>query len=370
MRYYIIAGEASGDLHASNLIRELRKLDNDAVIRGWGGDRMKKAGAELVMHYRHMSFMGFAEVLLNLRTIFAHLRQCKDDILNFKPDVVVLVDYPGFNFRIARFAKKLNIKVFYYVSPQVWAWKRSRVFLVKKWVDRMFVILPFEKPFYKRFGIDVDFVGHPLLDAIDQHKKNQTTDPFFSESEKPVVALLPGSRKQEISNMLGYMLEMIAEFPGYRFIVAATSALPTSFYYKIIGNRDVEVVFDRTYELLNASKAALVASGTATLETAMFYVPQVVCYKGNWLSVQIAKQLVKVKFISLVNLLMDRLVVKELIQGELNRNRLRKELDLILHNESAQQTMINNYKDLETKLFGVGASQRAAGLMSQYLRKP
>jgi lipid-A-disaccharide synthase len=370
MKYYIIAGEASGDLHASNLIRELRKLDSDAVVRGWGGDRMKNAGAELVMHYRHMSFMGFAEVLLNLRTIFAHLRHCKEDILKFKPDVVILVDYPGFNFRIARFAKMHKIKVFYYVSPQVWAWKRSRVFLVKKWVDRMFVILPFEKSFYKRYGIEVDFVGHPLLDAIDQHKRCKTTDPFFIESPKPVIALLPGSRKQEISNMLEYMLEMIDDFPEYRFIVAATSALPASYYSQIIGENKAEIVFDKTYDLLNASKAALVASGTATLETAMFYVPQVVCYKGNWLSVQIAKQLVKVKFISLVNLLMDHLVVKELIQGDLNRNRLRKELDLILHNESVQQNIINNYKELEKRLFGVGASQRAASLMNKYLKNP
>lgn len=369
MKYYIIAGEASGDLHGANLIAELKQRDPDAVFRAWGGDRLQDQGAELVMHYRHMSFMGFAEVVSNLRTILGHLKKCKEDILSFAPDVVILVDYPGFNFRIARFAKRHGIKTFYYISPQVWAWKRSRVFLVKRWVDRMFAVLPFEKPFYERFGVDVDFVGHPLLDAIENYRQLADPDPDLRGAPKPIVALLPGSRRQEIENTLKVMLEIVPEFPDYRFIVAATTALPESFYTGIIGRNKVEVVFDKTYALLSVAKSAVVASGTATLETAMFRVPQVVCYRGNWLSVMIARQLVKVKYISLVNLLMDRKVVKELIQSEYNARSLRKELKLLLEDDIYRNQITNNYQELNKRLGGVGASARTAELMMDYLEK-
>jgi lipid-A-disaccharide synthase len=367
MKYYIVAGEASGDLHASNLIRELKRLDPNGKFRAWGGDKVQSQGAELVMHYRHMGFMGFIEVLANLRTILGLISQCKQDIKQFKPDVVILVDYPGFNFRIARFAKKSGIKVFYYISPQVWAWNRSRVFQVKKWVDHMFVILPFEKAFYNRFNIDADFVGHPLLDAINSYKKQKDSILILPTNKRPVIALLPGSRKQEVSKMLPVMLKVIPLFPSYSFVVAGASSLPVSFYNNIIGSHQAEVVFDKTYALLNTAKAALVTSGTATLETALFRVPQVVCYKGSYISYKIAKQLVKIRYISLVNLIMDRPVVKELIQSSLNQHNITRELDHLLNNESVRQEMISNYTELEDRLGGPGASARAANLMLKYL---
>jgi lipid-A-disaccharide synthase len=367
MKYYIVAGEASGDLHASNLIRELKRLDPNGRFRAWGGDKVQAQGAELVMHYRHMGFMGFVEVLANLRTILGFIRKCKHDIKQFNPDVVILIDYPGFNFRIAEFARKSGIKVFYYISPQVWAWNRSRVFQVKKWVDHMFVILPFEKAFYNRFNIDVDFVGHPLLDAINNYKQQKDSILILPADKRPVIALLPGSRKQEVSKMLPAMLEVIPRFPAYSFVVAGTSSLPASFYNKIIGSQQAEVVFDKTYALLNTAKAALVTSGTATLETALFRVPQVVCYKGSYISYKIAKQLVKIRYISLVNLIMDSPVVKELIQSSLNQHNINRELDHLLNNESVRQGMISNYTELEDRLGGPGASARAANLMLKYL---
>jgi len=367
MKYYLIAGEASGDLHASNLIRELKRLDPNGQFRAWGGDKVQAQGAELVMHYRHMGFMGFAEVLANLRTILGFISQCKHDIKQFKPDVVILVDYPGFNFRIARFAKKSGIKVFYYISPQVWAWNLSRVFQVKKWVDQMFVILPFEKAFYNRFKIDVDFVGHPLLDAITAYKQQKDNSLILPAGKRPVIALLPGSRKQEVGKMLPVMLEVIPRFPAYSFVVAGTTSLPVSFYNSIIGSQQAEVVFDKTYALLNSAKAALVTSGTATLETALFRVPQVVCYKGSYVSYKIAKQLVKIRYISLVNLIMDRPVVKELIQRSLNQGNTTRELDRLLNNEIARQEMVSNYHELEDRLGGPGASARTAQLMMNYL---
>lgn len=367
MKYYIVAGEASGDLHASNLIRELKRLDPNGRFRAWGGDKVQAQGAELVMHYRHMGFMGFVEVLANLRTILGFIRKCKNDIKQFNPDVVILIDYPGFNFRIAEFARKSGIKVFYYISPQVWAWNRSRVFQVKKWVDHMFVILPFEKAFYNRFNIDVDFVGHPLLDAINSYKQQKDSSLILPADKRPVIALLPGSRKQEVSKMLPVMLKVIPLFPSYSFVVAGASSLPVSFYNNIIGSHQAEVVFDKTYALLNTAKAALVTSGTATLETALFRVPQVVCYKGSYISYKIAKQLVKIRYISLVNLIMDRPVVKELIQNSLNQHNIIRELDHLLNNEIVRQEMISNYTELEDRLGGPGASERAANLMLKYL---
>jgi lipid-A-disaccharide synthase len=363
MKYYIIAGEASGDLHASNLIRELKRLDPDSIFRAWGGNKMQEQGAELVMHYRHMAFMGFVEVIKNLRTILRFLKQCKSDIIQFKPDVVILVDYPGFNFRIAEFAHGQGIKVFYYISPQVWAWKRSRVQQVKKWVNRMFVILPFEKEFYSRSNVEVDFVGHPLLDAIENYKTNKVPFLLSGEDKRPVVALLAGSRTQEVNKMLQAMLAVIPNFQGYRFVVAGTSSVPASLYKDIIGSRNAEIITDQTYELLSTAKAAIVTSGTATLETALFHVPQMVCYKGNWISVQIARQLVKIDYISLVNLVMNQPIVTELIQDDMNLENLSRELSLILNNDAVREKMINNYKLMETKLGGAGASARTAKLM-------
>jgi lipid-A-disaccharide synthase len=368
MKYYIIAGEASGDLHAANLIREIKLLDPAAIFRAWGGDKVQEQGAELVMHYSHMGFMGFAEVIANLHSILGLLRQCKNDIRKFKPDAVILVDYPGFNFRIARYAKKRGLKVFYYISPQVWAWKRSRVFQVRKWIDRMFVILPFEKDFYRRFNIDVDFVGHPLLDAIADFKKSGNTSLPIAGDQRPIVALLPGSRKLEVAYMLPIMLAITHLFPDFRFVIAGTSSLPRLFYMNIIGSQDVEVVFDKTYALLSHARAALVTSGTATLETALFHIPQVVCYKGSYLSYKIAKQLVKIKYISLVNLIMDRLVVKELIQRGLIPKNFFRELYILLNDANARQKMISDYAELESKLGGPGASARTAKLIGNMLK--
>lgn len=364
MKYYIIAGEASGDLHASNLIKEIKNLDAGAEIRAWGGDMMEAQGAKIVKHYRDLAFMGFAEVLLNLKTILRNISFCKKDLLEYKPDVLILVDYPGFNLRIAEYAHSKGIKVHYYISPQIWAWKRGRVHLIKRVVDKMMVILPFEKDFYKQYQMDVDFVGHPLLDALtisatvkeDFRKRNQL-------SEKPIIALLPGSRKQEISRMLSIMLKMIPVFPGYQFVIACAPSIEPSYYENLIAGTDVKTVTKQTYDLLRNSVAALVTSGTATLETALFNVPEVVCYKGNRISYEIAKRLVHIKYISLVNLIMDREVVKELIQNELNENNLQKELHALLFNETKRQQILTDYVSLKEKLGGSGASARAATIV-------
>jgi lipid-A-disaccharide synthase len=372
MNYYFIAGEASGDLHAANLIKELRLNDTSANIRAWGGDRMRKEGAVLVKHYKDLAFMGFVEVLKNLRTIFHNLDFCKKDILAFKPDVLILVDYPGFNLRIAEWAHEQGIKVFYYISPQIWAWKQSRVKQIRRTVDKMFVILPFEKDFYKRFGVEVDFVGHPLLDAIaaetDEH-------PFVAEdfisrnklSDKPLIALLPGSRKQEIMVMLHKMMSVIDLFPEYQFVIAGVDAVPESFYQSVIGIQPVKLIFKQTHELLRSSVAALVTSGTATLETALLNVPEVVCYQGGYISYLIARQLIKVKYISLVNLIMDRVVVKELIQDQLNTNNLKRELDLILKSPEERERIFSDYSELRHLLGDKGASKKTAQLIQEYL---
>lgn len=367
MKLYLVAGEASGDLHASNLLREMKRLVPNLSCRGWGGDRMTEQGMELVMHHRHMSFMGFAEVIANLRTILGYIKQCKKDIVSYKPDAIVLVDYPGFNFRIAKFAHQLGIKVFYFISPQVWAWKRSRVFSVKRFVDHMFVILPFEKAFYKRFNVDVDFVGHPLIDAIENFMSSKPHEqPVFQADEK-VIALLPGSRVQEVREMLPVMLSAISGFEGYRFVVAGTSSLPASIYSAMMDGSKAEIVFDQTYRLLSSARAALVTSGTATLETALFKVPQVVCYKGSWISYKIARQLVNINYISLVNLIMNKAVVKEMIQSRLTGKNLRAELKLLLSDETYRRNMVEAYDELEQKLGGSGASARTAQLILKYM---
>lgn len=357
MRYYIIAGEASGDLHGSNLIRALHRRDTGAQVRCWGGDKMQAAGAELVKHYRHLAFMGFIEVLKHLGTILNNIEFCKKDILDYKPDVLVLIDYPGFNMRIAEWAKKQGIKVAYYISPQVWAWKENRVKKIKRDVDKMIVILPFEVDFYNKWDYKVTYVGHPLIEVINHEKEDI---PLVPVADKPVIALLPGSRKQEIEVKLPVMLSVVDYFKDYQFVVAGAPAQPDSLYEQIIGNKDVLLVRNQTYNLLKQSTAALVTSGTATLETALFGVPQIVCYKGNPLSYWLAKKLIKVKYISLVNLIMDKAVVKELIQADLNEPMLKEELGKLLFDKTHLQQLQDDYKQLWHKLGSENASDRAA----------
>lgn len=366
MKYYIIAGEASGDLHASNLMKSLKVLDASASFRCWGGDLMQKQGADIVKHYRELAFMGFTEVLMNIRTIFKNIDFCKKDILENKPDVLILVDYPGFNLRIAEFAKANNIKVFYYISPQVWAWKQSRIHKIKMIVDKMFVILPFEKEFYKRFDYEVDFVGHPLLDAVDVYSKE--SNDLGITFTKPIIAVLPGSRKQEISSLLPLMLLMRKHYTNFQFVVAGAPSQTPEYYQTFFPDDDVKIVFGKTYQLLQKSEAAIVASGTATLETALFGVPEVVCYKAGKISYVIAKQLIKVKYISLVNLIMDKEIVKELIQDDLNEQNLKIELDKLLKQETRNK-LLTDYSELKTKLGGSGASQKTAELMIKYLKQ-
>ncbi len=343
MKYYIIAGEASGDLHASNLMKELKNLDGYAEFRCWGGDLMKKQGADLIKHYHELAFMGFVEVLAKIRTVLKNIAFCKKDILSYKPDVLILVDYPGFNMRIAEFAHKNRIKVFYYISPQIWAWKQSRVKKIKKYIDRMFVILPFEKEFYKSFNYDVDFVGHPLLDAIKSEVGIINNNDFKEKnklSDKPIIALLPGSRKQEILTMLPVMLELVPEYPEYQFVVGGVSSVPTNFYKNFKIDSKTRVVFKQTYSLLRNSVSAIVTSGTATLEAALIDVPEVVCYKGSYFSYLIAKRFIKIQYIGLANLIMDRKIMEELIQKEFNSDNLKKELDKLLFDDEIRKRVL------------------------------
>lgn len=371
MNYYVIAGEASGDLHGSNLIRNLRDCDANAQIRAWGGDKMERAGAQLAMHYRDLDFMGFWEVLMNLRTILKNLRFCKQDILEHRPDALILIDYPGFNLRIAEFAHEQGIKVIYYISPQVWAWKENRVKKIKKCVDKMLVILPFEKEFFAKHNFPVEFVGHPLLDAIG---KRPEPDFLLRKGQlglKPhaeVIALLPGSRKQEIKTMLPLMLEALRDFSHQKVIAVAPSQSPEFYEQLTSAYQDVYLVENQTYELLEIAQAALVTSGTATLETALFKVPEVVCYKGSAVSYAIARRLVKVSYISLVNLIMDREVVKELIQDELTVENIRREVEKCLHPAEAEY-FENSYNELIEKLGGEGASAKAAELIYKELEE-
>lgn len=368
MKYYIIAGEASGDLHGSNLMKALKIEDPQADFRIWGGDLMQTAGGDLRKHYRDLAFMGFVEVLKNLRTIMRNFRFCEQDILDYQPDALILIDYPGFNLRIAKWAKPKGIKVLYYISPQIWAWHTSRVHQIKANVDRMYVILPFEKEFYAKYDCEVDFVGHPLLDVVQGY----AAAPDFREKnkldERPIIALLPGSRKQEIIRMLGVMLEMAPLFPQHQFVIAGAPSMPLAFYEQILAEKqrpeNVKLVQKQTYDLLSQAEAALVTSGTATLETALFKVPEVVCYKGNNLSYQIAKRLISVKYISLVNLIVDKPLVKELIQNDLNVKALHSELEKILE-PAVRAEMAKGYTDLQILMGDAGASRRAAKLMHQ-----
>lgn len=365
MKYYIIAGEASGDLHGSNLMTALFKEDPTADIRFWGGDLMQATGGTIVKHYRELAFMGFVEVIFNLKTILSNIKICKKDILSFKPDVIIFIDYPGFNMRIAKWAKEIGLQTQYYISPQIWAWKENRIKEIKRDVDKMYVILPFEKDFYEiKHQYPVTFVGHPLIDAI--HNQPAIDPDDFRKvnklSDQPIIALLPGSRKQEITKMLAIMLSIVDDFPNYQFVIAGAPSQDFSFYKTFITNNNIKFISNKTYNLLKIATAALVTSGTATLETALFKVPEVVCYKGSWASYQIAKRIITLKYISLVNLIMDKEVVTELIQEEFNTKNIKKELTKILDPEYRQH-LIQEYDLLEKKLGGTGASEKTARLI-------
>ena len=366
MKYYIIAGEASGDLHGSNLIKEIKRLDANATIRCWGGDKMEAAGATLVKHYKELAFMGFAEVIKNLPAIMKNFKFCKEDIQAFQPDAVILIDYPGFNLRMAEWTHEKKYKTIYYISPQVWAWKESRVKAIKKYVDKMIVILPFEKDFFKKWNYDVEYVGHPLVDVIENFKKEHS-----SIKQSPnIIALLPGSRRQEIATKLPIMLQASKNFANYKFIVAKAPSVDDEFYEPFLsGYKNVEVISNDTYSLLMKADAALVTSGTATLETALFGVPEVVCYKAGSISYQIAKRLVKLRFICLVNLIMDKEVVKELIQNELTAENITKELNGILFDTLKRERIEMDYAELKNLLSeGGNASANAAKSIYDFMK--
>ncbi|MBC8112342.1 MAG: lipid-A-disaccharide synthase [Verrucomicrobia bacterium] len=373
MKYYVIAGEKSGDLHAANLLAALKNHDSAAQFRGFGGDDMQAQGMTIVKHYRELAFMGFLEVIKNLRTIFKNIAFCKQDILDFKPDVVILVDYPGFNLRIAAFTKKENIPVFYYISPKVWAWNTKRAWKIKANVDRMFVIFPFEVPFYEQFGYKVDFVGNPLFDAIA--KFTPQTD-FLANNQlsvsQKIIAILPGSRRQELEKNLPEMLSVYENFSDYQFVIAGIDQFSIDFYRQFFpkntANLKIKIIFNQTYDLLVHAEAALVTSGTATLETALLGIPQVVCYKMSGFTYAIAKNLVKVPYISLVNLVAQKEVVKELIQNDLNSNNLTTELRKIIVGGEKRAIQLQQYQLLKDSLGTAGASETTAKLMTKYLK--
>lgn len=363
-KFYVIAGEASGDLHAANMMKSLKQKSEDIDFRFWGGDHMAAIAGKPVKHIQDLAFMGFIEVVANLRTILGNIKFCKNDILEYKPDAIILVDYPGFNLRIASWAKEQEIKVIYYISPQVWAWKQKRVHKIKKVVDKMFVILPFEKSFYAQFDIEVDYVGHPLLDAIDQYQeKIEELDlrDKHNLDERPIIALLPGSRKQEVNTKLPIMLNSLKSFEDYQFIVAGAPALDPEFYKPYMKSYDnIKIIHGATYDILTLATAALVTSGTATLETALFRVPQVVCYKGSSISYQIAKRLVKIDYISLVNLILNKEAVKELIQSECTPKNIKSELLKVLPDGDKFEKLKSDYDDLIQLLGKGGASDEVA----------
>ncbi|HUH25672.1 MAG TPA: lipid-A-disaccharide synthase [Flavobacterium sp.] len=369
MKYYIIAGEASGDLHGANLMKALFKDQPNAEVRFWGGDLMQNVGGTLVKHYKELAFMGFAEVLFNLKTILSNISFCKKDIQAYNPDVIIFIDYPGFNMRIAKWAKQQGFDTHYYISPQIWAWKEGRIKAIKRDVNHMYVILPFEKDFYeKKHQYPVTYVGHPLLDEIDSFKKFRANDfrKVHQLDDRPIIALLPGSRKQEVSRLLSEMLQIVDAYLQFQFIIAGAPSLDFDFYKPFITKENVKFISNDTYNLLNNAYAALVTSGTATLETALFKVPQVVVYKGNELSYQIAKRIIKLNYISLVNLIMDQLVVTELIQKECNAATIKMEFEKLINN-SSRTKILENYHELEKKLGGVGASERVINSLNQNL---
>lgn len=364
MKYYIIAGEPSGDLHSSNLIRELKKTDPGARFRFWGGDKMQEQAGRPVKHIRETSFMGFREVLLNLPTVWKNIRFCKDDIMQYNPDALILVDYPGFNLRIAKFATLKGIRVFYYISPKVWAWNRSRIRTIRKYVPHMLVILPFEAVFYEDYGYSVEYVGNPLIDSIkDYPHKDEQFDSFATRNnlqQKPVIALLPGSRLQEIEKCLPVMLKPAKKHTRYQFVIAGAPSVDPTFYKKFTKGYDVNIVFSQTYALLKHSRAAVVVSGTATLEAALIGVPQVVCYRAGRLSYILGRLIIKVPFISLVNLIMQKEVVRELIQDELNEENLSYELKRITEDTPERKQMLNDYSRLATMIGEGSPSKKAA----------
>ena len=371
MKYYIIAGEASGDLHGANLMKALYKEDSSAKIRFWGGDLMQNVGGTLVKHYRELAFMGFAEVVMNLKTILNNIKFCKSDIEKFNPDVIIFIDYPGFNMRIAKWAKQRNIKTHYYIAPQIWAWKENRIKEIKRDFDKLYVILPFEKDFFEvKHKFPVEFVGHPLIDAI-QNRVKIDSERFRKENnldEKPIIAILPGSRKQEISKMLSVMLSVVDNFQDYQFVIAGAPSQEFAFYQTFLKGKNIKFISNKTYDLLSNSHAALVTSGTATLETALFKVPEVVCYKGSWASYQIAKRVITLKYISLVNLILDEEVVTELIQDDCNTKRIKEELTKII-NGNHRENVLQKYEELEQKLGGSGASNKTAKLIIENIKQ-
>jgi lipid-A-disaccharide synthase len=372
LKLYLIAGEASGDLHAANLMKALRKEDETIEFRFWGGDLMEKEGGKPVKHIRDLAFMGFIEVVMNLKTILSNIRFCKTDIEVYQPDALVLIDYPGFNLRIAEWAKSKGIKVYYYISPQVWAWKQNRVFKIKKSVDHLFAILPFEKAFFKKFDYDVEYVGHPLLDAIEQFRATEIDSTSFRETnnldQRPIIAVLPGSRKQEIRVKLPLMLDALESFDNYQIVIAGAPALDPDFYSPFISNNRIRIIHGETYNILNAAEIGVVTSGTATLETALFQVPEVVCYKGSSISYAIAKRLIKIKFISLVNLILDREVVKELIQHECTASNIRREIETIVIGGSKREKMLAEFSTLKKTLGEGGASRQVAQSILKTIR--
>jgi lipid-A-disaccharide synthase len=370
MTYYIIAGERSGDLHGANLIRAIRYHDTEAQVRAWGGEQMEAAGATLVKHYRDLAFMGFWEVAKNLGTIRKLMRDCQADVLAHRPDVLILIDYAGFNLRMAKWAKRHGIRVFYYISPKVWAWNQRRALGIKANVDRLFVILPFEKPFFSKYDYEVEYVGNPLLDALANHEPDPALIARFSQFDKPLIALLPGSRRQEITAILPIMLETTRRFPDYQFVVGTVSNLPDDLYDLLLADYPaVERVADSAYDILKAATAALVTSGTATLETALLTIPQVVCYRTSWLSYVIASRLIAVPYISLVNLIVDRPLVTELIQDDLTPERTTNELRAILPNGARRSDVLAGYADLQQIMGKAGASDRAGAAMVAALRQ-
>lgn len=358
MKYYLLAGERSGDLHGANLMRGIRQHDHAAEFRAWGGDLMQEQGAKLVTHYTDMAFMGFLEVAKNLPIILGFLRKCKRDLIDYQPDVLILIDYPGFNLRMAAYAKKRGIKVYYYISPKVWAWNQKRAWKIKKSVDRMFVIFPFEIDFYKKYDYDVSYVGNPLMDAIEDFRP----DPDFLQkndlTDQRIIALLPGSRKQEVTDTLDTMLSVQESFPEHHFVIAGVNSLPRALYEKYQSRPNVTVVFEVTYDLLHVAEAALVTSGTATLEAALFAVPEVVCYRTSGISYAIAKRLIKVPYISLVNLILEKEAVRELIQNDFSTENLVAELKAILLGGVKRSNMEADYQTLQAQVGKAGASER------------
>tara|TARA_B100002052_G_scaffold89372_1_gene82217 strand:+ start:16259 stop:17338 length:1080 start_codon:yes stop_codon:yes gene_type:complete len=352
VKYYIITGEPSGDIHASNLVSEIKLIDNNNQIRAWGGERLSAENISIAKNIKETSFMGLWNVIKNISKIKSNLSFCKRDIVNFNPDALILVDYPGFNLKIAEFAKNKGFKVYYYISPKVWAWNESRIAKIKSFIDHLIVIFPFEVDFFSKFNLNVAYFGNPLLDEISNNELK-----FSLKSVKPIIALLPGSRLQEIKSILPIMLSVIDYFPNYQFIIAANKMISLDIYKKIIDNKNVDLVFGETYGLLNNSKYALVTSGTATLETALFNVPQIICYRTNYLTYLIAKTIIKTKYISLVNILLNRLAVKELIQSQLNTQNLKKELDFIINDS---RKIYQDYKILKKQLNEKGASKKIA----------